>query len=612
MKMALLRNPKADPKILSQLKELAQVNKDKNQSMMEEFELQKSVIEKQKVTLRKQLEKRAIEQGIAHKNLKDIETNLIFPLDSREKELSKEKKHGLFETELIYMPKEEERDIRFVEAFFRANNKILKYLFVKYCNLSTRKTKPDTFEKINSVTQRMTAAELWKLLRDFNYTQYISQDKVESIIRLINIQIFKEKDEKLKSLDFEGFQIFLLNLATLTYSKNPPGDLRHLPPSFALDALIKHFREEEKNKGGSTILFDDPEATIITDSEVLKEFNKKLEEDPEYVLPEGYKKVPDIRVKFNYKLCETLSENVPENFLMCYEILNDFCNEKLGFCLYEPLSVVTPIFLARPKIMNPVSSKIFNLDNAKNNNISMLASNSQIINSPSSPILNKTFTVQPRKRVLEIAHKQPLSFNMKLEIAKFDPKYKYMAEEVGYFLEDLLNSVDKGLNDIPKYQKASNKLLENKLREESLEHELKEKKEQKRKMRHHLIKQQMKEKGVLPENEDKRKELMKKRHEETKKPKTQESEAIQKKKAEEWEKRIKQYQEEKKKNEDEKKKKVEEEIKKNSEDQQKKEQEKLEKQKKFKEFNKKAKEKYVIIYFYFIKIIYSSNKYKEK
>jgi len=588
--MALLRHPKADPKILNQLKDLAQTTKDKNQSMILENEHQKTFIEKQKVTLRKQLEKRAIEQGIAYKNLKDIETNLIFPLDSREMELSKEKKHGLFEMELLYMPREEERDCRFVESFFRTNQKLLKYLFVKYCNLSVRKTRPETFEKITVVIQRMTYIELWKLLKDFNYTQFTSQLQVESMVRMINVQIFKEKDENLKSLDFEGFQIFLVNLCYLVYSKDPPEDLRHLPPNFPLERMLKHFREEEKNKGVSTILFDDPEATIVTDSEVLKEFNRKLEEDPDYVLPEGYKKIPDIRVTFEYKLADALNDVLPEEYKDCYSIMNDIVNESLGFCLFEPFSIVNQIYLARPKILNPVSAKVFNYLENKNN-VSMISNSTPDLKLGGSP-LNRTFTVQPRKKVLEIAHKQPLSFNMKMEIARFGPKYKYMAEEIGYLLEDVLSSVEKGLSSIPKYQGVGNKLAENKTREQSLEEEIKVKKEQKRKMRHHLVKQQMKEKGLLAETVEQRKELMKKRYDDTKK--IGEEETVKKKKSEEWDKRMKKYEEEKKKIEEEKKKKTEEEVKKNSEANQQKEIEKKEKKKKFKEFNVKTKEKLVI------------------
>ncbi len=39
------------------------------------------------------------------------------------------------------------------------------------------------------------------------------------------------------------------------------------------------------------MLFDDPDSAYFNESEVIREFNKKLEQEPNYILPEGYKKV---------------------------------------------------------------------------------------------------------------------------------------------------------------------------------------------------------------------------------------------------------------------------------------------------------------------------------
>ena len=44
-------------------------------------------------------------------------------------------------------------------------------------------------------------------------------------------------------------------------------------------------------KGEKTVLFDEPEAAYFNQTEVVKEFAKKLEDDPTFILPEGYKKV---------------------------------------------------------------------------------------------------------------------------------------------------------------------------------------------------------------------------------------------------------------------------------------------------------------------------------
>lgn len=46
-----------------------------------------------------------------------------------------------------------------------------------------------------------------------------------------------------------------------------------------------------KAKGLSAILYEDPDITTIGDLEVLKELNKRLKDQPDFILPEGYYKV---------------------------------------------------------------------------------------------------------------------------------------------------------------------------------------------------------------------------------------------------------------------------------------------------------------------------------
>ena len=55
-------------------------------------------------------------------------------------------------------------------------------------------------------------------------------------------------------------------------------------------------------KGENTSVFDEPEAAYFNESEVIKEFNKKIEADPGFILPEGYKKVVDKTVTLVPKL----------------------------------------------------------------------------------------------------------------------------------------------------------------------------------------------------------------------------------------------------------------------------------------------------------------------
>lgn len=46
-----------------------------------------------------------------------------------------------------------------------------------------------------------------------------------------------------------------------------------------------------QERGDKTTMFDEPEAAYFNESDVIREFNNKIKEDPGFILPEGYKKV---------------------------------------------------------------------------------------------------------------------------------------------------------------------------------------------------------------------------------------------------------------------------------------------------------------------------------
>ena len=64
-------------------------------------------------------------------------------------------------------------------------------------------------------------------------------------------------------------------------------------PAQILEVFFKYLRTVTEERGENTVLFDDPDSAYFNESEVIREFNKKLEQDPGYILPEGYKKVTD-------------------------------------------------------------------------------------------------------------------------------------------------------------------------------------------------------------------------------------------------------------------------------------------------------------------------------
>ena len=89
-----------------------------------------------------------------------------------------------------------------------------------------------------------------------------------------------------------------------------------------------------------------------------------------------------------------------------------------SFTLFEPISSIKEIYVAKQKLMHPVSPRIMKtVPSIKPPSIFTL---------PSSPNLKS-----PKKKVLEIAHRGPLPLEIKMHIAGVEHKYRYIAEEVG-------------------------------------------------------------------------------------------------------------------------------------------------------------------------------------
>lgn len=53
------------------------------------------------------------------------------------------------------------------------------------------------------------------------------------------------------------------------------------------------------------------------EEEVIQEFNKKLMENPEYILPEGYKKVKDTNISFFNEITEPNRALLPKSYVVC-------------------------------------------------------------------------------------------------------------------------------------------------------------------------------------------------------------------------------------------------------------------------------------------------------
>lgn len=53
-------------------------------------------------------------------------------------------------------------------------------------------------------------------------------------------------------------------------------ELKNMMPAQILETFFKYLRTVTEERGESTVLFDDPDSAYFNESEVIKEFNRKL------------------------------------------------------------------------------------------------------------------------------------------------------------------------------------------------------------------------------------------------------------------------------------------------------------------------------------------------
>ena len=56
---------------------------------------------------------------------------------------------------------------------------------------------------------------------------------------------------------------------------------------------------------------------------MIKEFNKKIEADPGFILPEGYKKVIDKNMTLAAKLGESVTKHLSSSYLDVIEVFDE-------------------------------------------------------------------------------------------------------------------------------------------------------------------------------------------------------------------------------------------------------------------------------------------------
>lgn len=83
------------------------------------------------------------------------------------------------------------------------------------------------------------------------------------------------------------------------------------------------------------MLYEDPDITTIGDSEVIREINKRLKENPDYPIPENFYKVNEKEQIFSYEIPEFVEAT--ETQKVAIEVLDQFLFDTFKFHILEPV-----------------------------------------------------------------------------------------------------------------------------------------------------------------------------------------------------------------------------------------------------------------------------------
>ena len=346
LKMSLLKNPKIDIKLKKKLMSLEQERKDKLQYKDQNMREHEKKMKVRKIKLRKQVESKNKEKGVLAKNIKDHETILLFPLDALEKKNIKENVNNL---EIIDYELLEDYEIKMIqENLGKSTKKILNKIFSKYANMKDRSYKPETFERISLAKQTISMVELWTLIKDLETKD---EDEIEQQIfaRISHENLLKtvknlvKKDELV--MDYDQFEKIMLSISMTLYSNYEIYEgFKKLTSKFS--DLIKNRKDFPKSEFSTYYKQNE-------NDEELKEINKKLAENPDFILPDGYTKVTETQTSMFKEYSETLIKQIPEKFQITYQIMDDILKDNFGIELIEKISKDKT-----KSFVKPINSKI--------------------------------------------------------------------------------------------------------------------------------------------------------------------------------------------------------------------------------------------------------------
>ena len=280
--LSFLRSPKADPRVLKKIEEIQKSFTDKSLKLKETPEVDRSFGGFRA--------RRLSEVGVPFTNKHYTPESFLFDESSQEAEKMLEKRQLLTSMTVIHLDKEEERESKCVKIVMKKYSKAIKSLFSMYAHSGNAIKEAQVVQSKFEVSEpQISLAEMWKLMKDYDFGTLISYEELAALLRLTNVEIMK--DTNLKLMTFEGFKNLLIQLAIFIYSRSTE-DIAQQPSFVQVKEFILKCREVDAKNGRNTIFYDDPDRTNPGDPELNKHLNQLLKEDPNH-------EIPDVKLEFH-------------------------------------------------------------------------------------------------------------------------------------------------------------------------------------------------------------------------------------------------------------------------------------------------------------------------
>ena len=273
----------------------------------------------QKKFLRKEITKRRIELGVRSKSKQNEDDSTFFS------ENVGGRKDKECRVQYLRIKDESKEDRALIQLVLKRYKRVNRALFSRYSysayHIKTSQT--PTFDKIKSKKNSISEADFSKMLKDLRIIQaLLSIEEFRSIYSYLSTKL------KTQEIQCEAFQELLYMIAATIFTREPY-DCYNLPPAIHMQMLYDYISKAKDLPIPRFYFFESDPGKGNRD--VVNGLNKKLEQNPEYPIPENYKKYQETILTVEYK---SISGSASQNLVI--ELLDEILFKAIGIHFLMP------------------------------------------------------------------------------------------------------------------------------------------------------------------------------------------------------------------------------------------------------------------------------------